>query len=101
MARFNPPASFSFKTNGWPEWLDEFARFRIATKLQKEEGDVQRGSLLYAMGGGGQQANRIFRTLTFVVSEVDTKYETLVSKLTEYFIPQQNVIHERCVFQSK
>ena len=44
---------------------------------------------------GGQQANRIFRTLTFVAAEVDTKYETLVSKLTEYFIPQRNVIHER------
>ena len=47
------------------------------------------------------QANRIFRTLTFVVPEVDTKYETLVSKLTEYFIPQRNVIHERCVFKSR
>ena len=33
--------------------LDEFAKFRIATKLHKEEGDVQRDSLLYAMGGGG------------------------------------------------
>ena len=99
MARFNPPAPFSFKPNEWPQWLDEFARFRIATKLHKEEGDVQRDSLLYAMGG--QQANRIFRTLTFVAPEVDTKYETLVSKLTEYFIPQRNVIHERCVFQSR
>ena len=48
MARVNPPAPFSFKKN---EWLDEFARFRIGTKLHKEEGDVQRDSLLYAMGG--------------------------------------------------
>ena len=60
---------------------------------------MQRDSLLYAMGG--QQANRIIRTLTFVAPEVDTKYETLVGKLTEYFIPQRNVIHERCVFQSR
>ena len=52
-------------------------------------------------GGGGQQANRIFRTLAFVAPEVDTKYETLVSKLTEYFIQQRNVIHERWVFQSR
>ena len=55
MARCNPPAPFSFKPNEWlesKEWLDEFARFRIATKLHKEEGDVQRDSLLYAMGGG-------------------------------------------------
>ena len=94
MARFNPPAPVSFKPNELPEWLDEFARFRIATKLHKEEGDVQRDSLLYAMGG--QQANRIFRTMTFVAPE-----ETLVSNLTAYFIPQRNVIHERCIFQSR
>ena len=99
MARFNQPVPFSFKPNEWLEWLDEFARFRIATKRHKEEGDVQRDSLLYAMGG--QQANRIFRTLTFVATEVDTKYEPLLSELTEYFIPQRNVIHERCVFQSR
>ena len=53
------------------------------------------------MQWGEQQANRIFRTLTFVAPEVDVKYETLVSKLTEYIIPQQNVIHERCVFESR
>ena len=73
MARCNP-APFSFKPNEWLEWLDEFARFRLATTLHKEEGDVQRDSLLYAMGG--RQANRIFRTLTFVAPEVDPKYET-------------------------
>ena len=60
---------------------------------------MQRDSLLYAMGG--QQAKIIFGTLTFVAPEVDTKNETLVSKLTEYFIPQRNVIHEQCVFQSQ
>ena len=54
MARFNPPAPFSFKPNKWLEWLDEFARFRIATKLHKEEGDVQRDSLLYARGDNKQ-----------------------------------------------
>ena len=54
MARFNPPAPFPFKPNEWLEWLDEFARFRIATKLHKEEGDVQRDSLLYAMGDNKQ-----------------------------------------------
>ena len=99
MARFNPPALFSFKPNELLEWRYEFARFRIATKLHKEEGDVRRDSLVYAMGG--RQANKIFRTLTFVAPEVYIKYETLESKLTEYFIPQRNVIHERCVFQSR
>ena len=87
---------FSFKPNEWLEWLDEFARYRNATKLHKEEGVV-------IICNGGQQARRIFRTLTFVAPEVDTKYEigVLVSKLMEYFIPLRNVIHERCVFQSR
>ena len=75
MATFNPPAVFLFKPNEYLQWLGEFARFRIATTLHKEEGDVQRDSLLYAMGR--QQTNRIFRTLTFVAPDVDTKYETL------------------------
>ena len=87
MARFSCQAPFSLKPNEWLEWMNEFARFRIATKLHKEEGDVQRDMVLYALGGGGQQANRIFRILTIVAPEVDTKYETLVRKLTKYFIP--------------
>ena len=32
-------------------------------------------------------------SLTFVAPEVDTVHTTIVSKLTEYFIPQRNVIH--------
>ena len=39
--------------------------------------------------------------MTFVAPKVGTEYKTLVSKLTEYFIPQRNVIHERYVFQSR
>ena len=54
MVRFNPPVPFSFKPNEWLEWLDEIARFRIATKLHKEEGEVQRDSLLYAKGDDKQ-----------------------------------------------
>ena len=98
MARFNHPVPFSLKPNEWPEWLDEFVRFRITTKIRKGEGDVQRDSLLYA---NRDNKKTIFRTLTFVAPEVDTQYETLVSNLTECFIPQRNVIHERCVFQSR
>ena len=53
MARFSCQAPFSLKPNEWLEWMNEFARFRIATKLHKEEGDVQRDMVLYALGGGG------------------------------------------------
>ena len=99
MAKFDPPPKFSFKPCEWQEWIEEFGGFRTATKLHKEDGDVQRDSLLYAMGG--REANRIFRTLSFTPPECDTDYNTLVSKLTLYFIPKRNIIHERCIFQER
>ena len=74
MAKFDPPPKFSFRPNEWLEWIEEFGRFRTATKLNKEDGDVQRDSLLYSMGG--REANRILRTLTFVSPEKDIEYDT-------------------------
>ena len=66
--------------------------------LHKEEDDMQRNVIIC---NERRQTNRIVRTLTFVAPEVDTEYETLVSKLTKYFIPQRDVIHEWCVFRSR
>ena len=99
MAKFDPPPKCTFKPPEWLEWIEEFGRFRTATKLHKEDGDVQRDSLLYAMGG--REANRIFRTLVFTPPDTDTDYNTLVHKLTQYFIPKRNIIHERCIFQER
>ncbi|XP_057686294.1 uncharacterized protein LOC130912315 isoform X2 [Corythoichthys intestinalis] len=43
MAMFSPPANFSFeKPTEWPDWKQRFERYRIATKLDKDEGPVQR-----------------------------------------------------------
>ena len=94
MAKFDPPPQFTFKPSEWLEWIEEFGRFRTATKLHKEDGDVQRDSLLYDMGG--REANRTFGTLLFTPPDPDTDY-----KLTEYFIPKRNLIHERCIFQER
>ena len=60
---------------------------------------MQRDSLLYAMGG--REDNRIFRTLLFTPPDIDTDYNTLVAKFTEYFIPKRNIIHEHCIFQER
>ena len=99
MAKLDPLPKFTFKPTEWLEWIDEFGRFRTATKLHKEDSDVQRDSLLYAMRG--REANRIFRTLLFTPSDTDTDYNTLVAKFTEYFMPKRNIIHERCNFQER
>ena len=114
MARLDPPAQFSFRASEWPEWIEEFGRFRKASKLHKEDGDVQRDTLLYVMGG--KQANKIFKTLKFETKEVedpddpsktvtmeekDTDYDVLVRKFTDYFVPKNYLIHVRCLFQER
>ena len=48
---FNPPQSFSFdRPSEWNDWRQRFQRFRLATKLSKEDGEVQVSLLMYAMG---------------------------------------------------
>ena len=105
MAKLHAPEKFSFRPNEWEEWIEEFSRYRRATKLHKEDGETQRDTLIYVMG---KPAGKIFKTLKFEVdtehaanSEKDTDYATLVKKFTEYFIPKRNLRHERSYFHEK
>ena len=66
-ARYNPPPRFSFRAADWEEWSEDFMRFRRATKLHKEHGDVQRDSFLYSMGT--KQAVQIMKTFKWAVDE--------------------------------
>ena len=96
MPKFNPPESLDFSSpSQWQEWRDRFSLFRIATKLDKEEGVVQVSSLVYAMG---REATNIYKSFTFgpVVDGVDPKndYETVLQKFDAYFVPKRNIIHE-------
>ena len=48
MPKFNPPEAMPFDApSQWPEWRE---RYRIATRLHKDDGDIQVSSLIYAMG---------------------------------------------------
>jgi hypothetical protein len=63
MPKFNPPENFNFSNpSEWTDWKQRFARFRIATKLHKEDGKIQISSLIYALG---REAEHIFRTFVF------------------------------------
>ena len=63
MPKFNAPESFDFtRQAAWPEWQERFLRFRIATKLNKETGEVQVASLVYAVG---REAENIFSSFEF------------------------------------
>jgi len=96
MPKFNPPENFNFhNTAGWPAWKQRFTRFRIASKLNKEEGDVQVSSLIYSMG---PEAEQIFSTFIFNADGDDTKYDVVMDKFDSHFVPRRNTIHERSTF---
>ncbi|XP_042071854.1 uncharacterized protein K02A2.6-like [Haplochromis burtoni] len=99
MAKFNPPTSFPFdKPTEWPDWKQRFERYRIATKLHKDEGQVQVSCLIYAMGN---EAENIYKSLTFAADESRDDFAVVMRKFDEYFFPQRNTIHERACFHQR
>ena len=95
---FKPPEKFSFhQPAGWPEWRDRFFRFRVASKLNKEDGEIQVSSLIYSMSS---DAERVFSQ--FNLSEDEGKnYDSVLEKFNTHFVPQVNVIHERATFHKR
>lgn len=99
MAKFNPPENFSFdKPTEWTDWKRRFERFRVATKLNKENGEVQVSSLIYAMGS---EAENVFKSFTFAEEAHQNDYKIVMDKYDEYFFPKRNVIHERAIFYQR
>ena len=88
---FKPPEKLNFhQPAGWPEWRERFLRFRVASKLNKEDGENQVSSLIYNMGS---DAERVFSQ--FNLSEEEGKnFYTVLEKFITHFVPQVNVIHE-------
>lgn len=63
MAKFGPPELFNFTQPAeWLTWRQRFSRFRVASKLDKETGEVQVNLLLYAMG---REAEPIYSSFVF------------------------------------
>lgn len=99
MAKFQPPESFCFERPGeWTEWKKRFARYRTATKLDKEDGPVQVSTLVYALG---KEAENILGSFTYGDGEDESDYDTVLAKFEAYFIPRRNVIHERACFNQR
>ena len=98
MAKFHAPDPFDFtKPAAWPAWRQRFSRYRIASKLNLEDGDVQVNALLYAMG---KDAEPIFSTFTFGDDE-DDYYNEVINKFDVHFVPKRNTIHERACFHRR
>ena len=52
MASFqvSTPEKLNFKPEDWERWIRRFERFRIASKLDKENAVAQENTLIYSMG---------------------------------------------------
>ena len=96
MAKFDPPERFDMTLpSKWPEWKLRFQRFRTATKLDKDEDQVQIASLIYAMG---PEAEHIVKN--FAEAECTT-FDNLIKQFDSHFIPKKNVIFERAKFRNR
>ena len=92
---FKPPTPFNFhKPAEWSAWRSRFGHF--ASKLSKEDQEVQVSALLYSMG---PEAERIYSR--FELAEGDRTFDTVLSKFDEHFIPQRNIIHLREQFHRR
>ena len=99
MAKFEPPTAFNFdRPTEWPEWKQRFSRYRIATGLRTEEGEVQVSALIYAMGA---EAEQIFKSFTYDQEDHGTDYDRVLTKFNDYFVPKRNVIYERACFHQR
>ena len=74
MAPFKAPGSFDFSQPGlWPLWKTRWERYFKASKLNKEDDDVQVNTLIYVMG---VEAEQIFDS--FKLSDADQKKTDVV-----------------------
>ncbi len=86
------------KPQEWAEWKQRFMRYSSATKLNKEDGEVQVSTLVYALG---KEAETVFSSFTFADNTDKKKLDKVMEKFTDHFVPRINVIHERAVFHQR
>lgn len=86
-------------------WRRRFDRFRVASKLDKDSGEVQVNTLLYAMG---REAEAIYDSFVYddggedeEESKPELDYDTVIAKFSDHFVPKRNVIHERACFHKR
>ena len=87
VTNIRPPESFNFQEPGkWTSWFKRFERFRIASGLMKESGEIRINTLIYVMG---VQSKEILNSLR--LTETELKSISISSKLQSYFIPKRNL----------
>ena len=78
MPKLNPPDPIDFQRPKWTEWKSRFTRYRVASKLTEDSGEVQVATLIYSMGN---DAENIFTSFTFQEEAHKQDYEIVLQKL--------------------
>ena len=79
---FKPPTPFNFHEPAeWSAWRSRFGHFRLASKLSKEEQEVQVSALLYCMGPEGSTAH--------------LSWQKVIGHLTQFYPNLMNILSLR------
>ena len=99
MAKINPsdPSDFA-NPSKWHVWRRRFVRYASAAKLDREPGEVQFSTLLYAVG---PDAESVYDSFRFAESEDEDALETVMSKFDSYFVPKRNLLYESAVINKR
>ena len=92
MVAFDPNVDPSTISLCWKGCLHRFNRFAVAANITNT--NRKRAMLLYQ---ASPAVDKIFRTLEN--SGEDDDYDTAVTRLTDYFEPQQNVLNTTYIFR--
>ena len=97
-SKFTPPTEFDFsQPSRWEDWKNRFLRFRLATKLNKENGEIQVSSLIYAMGMEAENMMKSFG----LTPDQSKNFDEVTKNFDDHFISRKNVIHERAKFNQR
>ena len=78
MLKLSPPERLDFsKPLDWPDWKQNFLRFRLATKRRKEEGAVT--ALIYTMA---KEADYVYKSFTLAEGD-DAKSDVILAKFDQ------------------
>ena len=86
MAKFQAPKEFSLEPVEWAAWRERYERYCRACKLDAEDDAIRIDALIYSMG---DKADKIMKTFSYATGEDKTKYDTIISKFEEYFVPRR------------
>jgi hypothetical protein len=88
MPKFNSSEHNFSNPSEWTDWKQRFAHFMNATKLHKEDGEIERSSLIFALVRDAEDTC-IFRTFEFNKGE-EKVYDKVLETFDECFVRKRN-----------